>query len=454
VIAVLIDRHFRKSRPTWLGGLDLGTGPQAAQTQPAAPFSSAEVAGDWAKGLLIVTLVLSGFAVIAGVLQIDLVLRFIRGSGYDPSEVTTNAALQGLVSLLLTLLRFAIAIPFLVWFYRIHKNLPSLGQRGLLFTPGWAVGFFFVPLFNLFRPFQAMREIWHGSDPGGLETDVSAEGPGIPGRLHTPPLVGWWWALFLIPGFIMFIAYGLYPVASVDQPLPGLPSSVLMVLAYLLEIPAVLVTLRLVGRLTKWQARKAELIRERTGVTAAAAAAELTPEGQKGSGKFPYVFVGLVGLAIVAMIGFAIIMMFALYQPGGPSPSGGTLGGVAARPSYGNLDSFSLANPNPVAKTDAPATEVVTEGPALVAKVLQSTSGDSYGARGMVTNKSDKTYHFVMVKVEFCDKAGQVVSSLLTDARAGDYIRPGGVLAFSVTGNGKIEYATTQASVVYSVEVK
>jgi len=28
------------------------------------------------------------------------------------------------------------------------------------FTPGWCVGWYFVPIWNLFRPHQCMREIW------------------------------------------------------------------------------------------------------------------------------------------------------------------------------------------------------------------------------------------------------------------------------------------------------
>ena len=35
------------------------------------------------------------------------------------------------------------------------------------FTPGWSVGWFFVPIMNPWKPFQAMREIWQASaEPG------------------------------------------------------------------------------------------------------------------------------------------------------------------------------------------------------------------------------------------------------------------------------------------------
>lgn len=101
--------------------------------------------------------------------------------------------------------------------------------------------------------------------------------------------------------------------------------------------------------------------------------------------------------------------------------------------------SFSLAMPN----SD------------LVAGVTRSFSGDSsYGATGEVRNRGAKTFHFVMVRVEFRDSFGRVVGALSTDARRDEYVLPGGVISFSVRGRGKLTFASARASVVYSAEVK
>ena len=50
-----------------------------------------------------------------------------------------------------------------LWIYRAHANLYAAGFDGLEYTPGWSVGWFFVPVANLFKPFQAMRELWNAS---------------------------------------------------------------------------------------------------------------------------------------------------------------------------------------------------------------------------------------------------------------------------------------------------
>lgn len=82
---------------------------------------------------------------------------------------------------------FAIAM----WIYRAHHNLEELGHSGLEFTPGWSVGWFFVPFANLVMPFQAMRELWNLS--------CGTEGSGT-------PILPLWWGCFLSGGLAMSLA--------------------------------------------------------------------------------------------------------------------------------------------------------------------------------------------------------------------------------------------------------
>lgn len=399
--------------------------------RPAAPFSSPKAAGKWTVGLLGATLILAAFAVNSGVAQIELLARITNGSGITLEEVARNDSRERVVGLLQIVLFYATAVPFLVWFHRAHKNLPSLGRRKLIFSPGWAVGFFFVPVLSFFRPFQAMREIWHGSDPGRLELDVAPNGSETSDRLGTPPLVAGWWALFLISNVVSNSADSFYAWALRDQTHPGLltPACLLKVVADLLLIPSAMVAIRLVGRLTRWQVERAESIRQRGGLPEAAPALE----DQGSTYKFPHVLAGLVGLAVVAMIAFGVIGTVSPPWMDGPSAS------VPDRPSLGTQVpfSFSLGNSGPTAR------------------VTQRYSGSTYyEAKGEVTNASAKTFSSVMVKVEFCDRTGRVVRSLTVDACGTGLILPGEVRSFTAKGTGKLDYDSARASVVYSVEAK
>lgn len=60
---------------------------------------------------------------------------------------------------------FVSFILLMVWFFRSYRNLASYNNMGLKYSAGWAVVSFFVPLLNLFRPYQIAQEIWTASDP-------------------------------------------------------------------------------------------------------------------------------------------------------------------------------------------------------------------------------------------------------------------------------------------------
>jgi len=81
------------------------------------------------------------------------------------------------------------AVLFLMWLYRVRGNLPALGIDQTRWTPEWAIAWWFVPVMNVFRPFQIMRETWKATDP---------EATGEDWRYHPgSSLVCWWWAAFL-----------------------------------------------------------------------------------------------------------------------------------------------------------------------------------------------------------------------------------------------------------------
>ena len=83
------------------------------------------------------------------------------------------------------LLFVATIIVWCMWQHRSH-----LAARDLVGGPdvsaAWAVGCWFVPIVNYFKPFQAMRELWRAS-----------EGTPAWRRQPTWPVLGWWWGAWL-----------------------------------------------------------------------------------------------------------------------------------------------------------------------------------------------------------------------------------------------------------------
>ena len=72
------------------------------------------------------------------------------------------------------------------WIWRVNRNAHGLAN-GMSITPGWAVGWFFVPVASLFKPFEAMKETWQVShDPDNWP------------NVAVPALLRWWWGLWIV----------------------------------------------------------------------------------------------------------------------------------------------------------------------------------------------------------------------------------------------------------------
>lgn len=84
---------------------------------------------------------------------------------------------------------FVTAAFFLIWVYRAHANVHALGFAELKFTPGWAVGWWFIPFFNLVQPARAMAELYRIAE---------ARKPSA-GRTHIRirPVLAWWLLLLV-----------------------------------------------------------------------------------------------------------------------------------------------------------------------------------------------------------------------------------------------------------------
>jgi len=137
-----------------------------------------------------------------------------------------------IVASLQLVLMLVTAIVFLMWVYRANANLRALSGVAMRFTPGWSVGWFFVPIMCVFRPYQVLREIWHVSH-------------GTTGTGHGVVTV--WWALFILSGVA---SGGLSQVtASVEDTADFLASRVAYLVTDSIDVAGLAVTLVMVMRI-------------------------------------------------------------------------------------------------------------------------------------------------------------------------------------------------------------
>jgi hypothetical protein len=103
------------------------------------------------------------------------------------------------ISLKLTVVLTLIFI--LRWIYFANFNAHQLGAIGMRFTPGWSIGWFFIPIANFWKPYQVMKELWQVSKNSSTWRVQSVS-----------PLVPWWW--FLIVGPQVFVWLGSWVTTS------------------------------------------------------------------------------------------------------------------------------------------------------------------------------------------------------------------------------------------------
>jgi hypothetical protein len=169
--------------------------PDGEAAWPIVPFESGHTRAVWTIILLAVVAVTS---VASAGLNYSLYKLVLAG---DVQALDSSGGWVGWTS---NLAMVGAVIAFSMWTHRVYRNLPALGARLLRYTPGWAVGWLFVPFANLVIPYFVFAEIWRNSIPAPA---ASANGHG---NRFSPLLIGWWIVnvlpfVVLVVGFVGFV---------------------------------------------------------------------------------------------------------------------------------------------------------------------------------------------------------------------------------------------------------
>ena len=192
------------------------------------------------RAKLLKILLIAGFVTIAAVLigQVAELQGLI--SLEEGAELSSGAAIYAAVALADGLLTIVTIVFFSMWIYRAAANIVAAGTTGFDYTAGWAVGWYFIPFANLYKPFAAMRQIWNASHGG--QGDQLDQGEG---------LLTLWWTTWLISNIASNISFRLsMNPDSVEQLTLGQQIGAFAALVSLALYPA---ACRLVGRITAAQ---------------------------------------------------------------------------------------------------------------------------------------------------------------------------------------------------------
>jgi len=128
---------------------------------------------------------------VLGLISSFMQLSLLTHPPYSVAQANANDLRERWMSSGQLILFLITVIVFGRWIYLAQKNLPELDARYLRFGPGWSVGVFFVPVLNLWAPYQAMGDLAKASrDPRTWQLE------------DTPLLILVWWILWLLKQFI------------------------------------------------------------------------------------------------------------------------------------------------------------------------------------------------------------------------------------------------------------
>ena len=198
----------------------------------------------WTKWSLYAQVVISVIALISGAFEYQLLNDFKSGVyTSQPQAVAAGEASdarQRTVGVIQFVTFVVSGILILKWIHRANFNARQLGASDMQFTPGWSVGWYFIPVANLWKPYRAMKEIWKAS--------VSPE------DWHArsvPSILPWWWFFWIVFNMFANASFRLTMRAKEIDEL--IAANIVTLISDVAAIPLSLIVLAMVKRVCEMQ---------------------------------------------------------------------------------------------------------------------------------------------------------------------------------------------------------
>lgn len=190
-----------------------------------------------ALALIAIILILEIISLYFEFQQHDLITKISLGYEYSNETIENNDNRLNFMASVLKLANLISIITFISWFYRAYNNLNShLGSVN--YNISWSIWGWFLPIMNLFRPFNIMSELYRKT------TEYLQK------NLQTPIISSWklilglWWTFWLLRMFAGQILKRMELASiTIDQ---ILEYSYMGLLRSFIAIPATIITLKVI----------------------------------------------------------------------------------------------------------------------------------------------------------------------------------------------------------------
>lgn len=115
---------------------------------------------------------------------------------YDSDYLPLSTELiAGVAAVLYFVAVIIAAILSLRWIYRANSNAHCLSAN-MSMSPGWNVGWFFIPIATWWKPFEGIRETWNVT-----------MSPDNPDSVECPAFLTQWWAFWLLTSILGTLSF-------------------------------------------------------------------------------------------------------------------------------------------------------------------------------------------------------------------------------------------------------
>ncbi|MBT2788628.1 MULTISPECIES: DUF4328 domain-containing protein [unclassified Halomonas] len=201
----------------------------------------------WVRYTLYAQILIAVISIVSGNLEYQLLSDY-QNEIYTSQEQAiadwvANNQRQELIETLYVIAFVVSGFLILRWIHRANYNARQLGAENMKFSPGWSIGYYFIPILTLWKPYQAMKEIWKAS-----------KRPSDWGAQDTCGILPLWWFLWLVSIFLGQAIFRLSMQAEEIHELIKL--NIVTQITDALYIPLALVFLAIVNRIQSMQVRR------------------------------------------------------------------------------------------------------------------------------------------------------------------------------------------------------
>lgn len=191
----------------------------------------------YAITLIWIVLAVEILSLISGYLQYELLQNVANQIDFSIDNVEANDTREQWIGIAYTIAFIVSAVMFIQWFRRAYFNL-HLKVSDLSYSESWAAACWFVPVLNLFRPYQIMVELYRETKAILIKNNLIGK------EQLTTTYVGWWWVLWLISNLLgQFLFRYSMKAESLDE---LTASTIAGMIGNLIGIPLALMTIQVI----------------------------------------------------------------------------------------------------------------------------------------------------------------------------------------------------------------